>query len=157
MTAVLTRRALRLSIALFALIALAGMAAAGAINTSGGGGVAIEGTDPVAYFTEGRAVEGSGDFSTRWNGATWHFASAANLAAFKGEPDRYAPQFGGYCAWAVSQGYTAKVDPEAWKIVGGKLYLNYSKGVQSRWAKDIPGNITKADTNWPGLLAGLKN
>lgn len=155
MSAVLIRRALPIPVALLALLALAGIAVGGTVNASGG--VAIEGTDAVAYFTEGRAVAGSGDFTAEWNGATWHFANAANLAAFKGEPDKFAPQFGGYCAWAVSQGYTAKVDPEAWKIVDAKLYLNYSKGVQGRWVKDIPGNIAKAETNWPGLLAGLKN
>jgi YHS domain-containing protein len=118
------------------------------------GGVAIEGTDPVAYFTEGRPVEGSAEFSHQHAGVTWHFASAANRDAFAADPDRYAPQYGGYCAWAVSQGYTASTVPEAWRIEDGKLYLNYSKGVQSRWERDIPGHIAKADANWPGLKAG---
>lgn len=117
-------------------------------------GVAIEGTDPVAYFTEGKAVEGRDDISFDYGGVTWRFASTANRDAFAAEPARYAPQYGGYCAWAVSQGYTASTVREAWHIEDGKLYLNYSKGVQKRWAEDIPGNISKADGNWPGLKGG---
>lgn len=117
-------------------------------------GKAIRGYDPVAYFTEGRPLEGSGDFTAEWMGATWRFASAANRDAFQADPARYAPQYGGYCAWAVSQGYTASIDPEAWRIVGDKLFLNYSKSVQRRWEKDTPGNIAKGDRNWPGLKGG---
>jgi YHS domain-containing protein len=115
-------------------------------------GRAIDGTDPVAYFTEGRPVSGSSDFTHEWNGTTWYFASAENRDAFVANPEQYAPQYGGYCAWAVSQGYTAKIDPEAWAIVDGKLYLNYSKDVQARWQKDVPGHIAKADANWPAVL-----
>ncbi len=114
-------------------------------------GVAIDGTDPVAYFTEGKPVEGSSDHEVEWNGTTWRFASAANKASFEADPEKYAPQYGGYCAWAVAQGYTASTDPEAWKIVDGKLYLNYSRDVQSRWEGDIPGNIVAANNNWPGI------
>lgn len=115
-------------------------------------GTAIDGTDPVAYFTEGRPVEGSSDFTYEWNGATWRFASAQNRDTFKAAPARYAPQYGGYCAWAVSQGYTASTDPDAWKIVDGKLYLNYNKDVQKRWETDVPGNIASANDNWPKVL-----
>ena len=115
-------------------------------------GTAIDGTDPVAYFTEGRPVEGSSEFTHEWNGAKWRFSSAENRAKFVAEPEKYAPQYGGYCAWAVSQGYTASTDPEAWSIVEGKLYLNYSKGVQMQWEADIPGHIAKADQNWPEVL-----
>jgi len=115
-------------------------------------GTAIDGTDPVAYFTEGRPVEGSSDFTHDWNGATWRFSSAENRARFAANPEAYAPQYGGYCAWAVSQGYTASTDPEAWKIVDGKLYLNYSKSVQTTWERDIAGNIRAGDANWPGVL-----
>jgi len=122
------------------------------VNKSFGGGVAIDGTDPVAYFTEGKAVAGAAKFSHSWKGAEWRFKNAANRDAFAAQPDKYAPQFGGYCAWAVSQGYTAGIDPEAWKVVDGKLYLNYSKDVQTTWAQDIPGNIAKAEANWPGVL-----
>ena len=114
--------------------------------------LAISGYDPVAYFKEGKPVEGKSDFEWDWNGATWRFANQADLDAFKMNPEAYAPQFGGYCAWAVAQGSTASATPEAWRIVNGKLYLNYSKGVQDKWAQDIPGNIAKANQNWPKVL-----
>lgn len=114
--------------------------------------LAVSGYDPVAYFTMGKPVEGKSDLEYEWNGATWRFANQQNLDAFKAMPEKYAPQFGGYCAWAVSQGYTASSDPTAWKIVDDKLYLNYSVGVQSQWSQDIPGNIAKADGNWPKVL-----
>ncbi|NQU60880.1 MAG: YHS domain protein [Rhodospirillales bacterium] len=122
------------------------------VNASFIGSVAIEGTDPVAYFTEGKAEKGLSKFNHSWKGATWRFKSAANQKAFAADPEKYAPQFGGYCAWAVSQGYTAAIDPEAWTIHGGKLYLNFSKGVQAEWAQDIPGNIAKGEKNWPQAL-----
>jgi YHS domain-containing protein len=115
-------------------------------------GVAIKGYDPVAYFTQAKPVEGSDQFEFSWNGATWRFASAANRDLFVGAPEKYAPQFGGYCAWAVSRGYTANIDPAAWKIVETKLYLNYSLKVQKQWEEDVPGNIVKAQQNWPELL-----
>ena len=114
-------------------------------------GVALHGFDPVAYFTEGKAVKGSPDFHFTWNGATWRFASAANRDAFAKQPEAYAPQFGGYCAWAVSRNYTADVDAEAFSIVNGRLYLNYSKWVQLRWQLDRLGNIAKGEANWPKL------
>ncbi len=116
-------------------------------------GVAIAGADPVAYFTAGDYVPGDAAYTYDWNGATWQFASAENQALFAADPEKYAPQYGGFCAWAVSQGYTAPIDPTAWKIVDGKLYLNYDKKIQAKWEKDIPGNITKADGNWPGVLS----
>ncbi|MEO1292640.1 MAG: YHS domain-containing (seleno)protein [Pseudomonadota bacterium] len=115
-------------------------------------GLAIRGYDPVAYFTDGRPVEGSSNHELEWNGAKWRFASAENKARFEAEPEAYAPQFGGYCAWAVSQGYTASVVPEAWDIVDGKLYLNFSKGVQSTWRSDREANIAKGEANWPRVL-----
>ncbi|MGI9481523.1 MAG: YHS domain-containing (seleno)protein [Hyphomicrobiales bacterium] len=115
-------------------------------------GTAVGGYDPVAYFKAGRAVKGSKNFSTKYRGVNWRFSSAENLAAFKASPRRYAPAFGGYCAWAVSQGYTAKGDPRHWNIVGGKLYLNYSRGVKAKWSKDKSGNIRKGNANWPGVL-----
>ena len=115
--------------------------------------VAVEGHDAVAYFTEGKPVKGSKTFKTTYNGAEFRFATAENLATFEAEPAKYAPQYGGYCAWAVSQGNTAPIDPTAWKIVDGKLYLNYNAQIQNRWAKDIPGNIALGDQNWPGVLA----
>lgn len=115
------------------------------------GDVAIRGADPVAYFTEGRPVAGDPGITAEWGGATWRFASAANRDRFLADPAAAAPQFGGFCAWAVAHGYTAETDPEAWKIVDGRLYLNYSKDVQADWEADIPGFIAKAEANWPGL------
>ena len=117
-------------------------------------GQAIRGYDAVAYFKEGKPVEGKSTFQTDWMGASWRFISQANLDLFKAAPDSYAPQFGGYCAYAVSRDYTASTDPEAWTIHDGKLYLNYSKSVRDQWSQDIPTNIQKAEANWPELLAG---
>lgn len=115
-------------------------------------GVAIEGYDPVAYFEAGKPVEGSTEWEYEWNGAVWRFASAKNRDLFASDPDRYAPRYGGYCAYAVSKGTTAGIDPQAWKIVDGKLYLNYSAKIQRRWSEDIPGYIERADANWPRML-----
>jgi YHS domain-containing protein len=114
-------------------------------------GTAIKGYDPVAYFKEGKPVKGNDEYRYDWMGAKWYFASAANRDEFAQSPEKYAPQYGGYCAWAVGHGYTANIDPNAWKIVEGKLYLNYSKDVQKMWEQDVPGWIQKADQNWPKL------
>ena len=115
-------------------------------------GVAIEGYDAVAYFSEGAAVRGQAQHSHTWNGAIWHFSTAANRDTFAADAEAYAPQYGGYCAYAVSKGSTATIDPEAFTIHDDKLYLNYSKRVQKKWLADIPGFIAKADANWPGVL-----
>ena len=116
-------------------------------------GLAIRGYDPVAYFTNNAPMKGSDEYELKWKKATWRFVSADNRKLFEENPERYAPQYGGYCAWAVAQGYTASVDPvNAWKIVDGKLYLNYDVEVQMKWVKDIPGFIAKGDANWPGVL-----
>ncbi len=115
-------------------------------------GAAIRGYDPVAFFTEGKPVEGSRQFTHQWKGATWRFASAQNRDAFAVAPDKFAPQYGGYCAYGVANGYTVSTVPEAWSVVGGKLYLNYSLGVRADWLKDVPGYIRKADGNWPKAL-----
>jgi YHS domain-containing protein len=113
---------------------------------------AVGGYDPVAYFTEGKPVEGKRDIIWNWKGATWRFVSEKNRDLFKANPEAYAPQYGGHCAWAVSGGYTAKGDPKHWKIVNGKLYLNYNAKVQSDWERDVPGHIRKGDRNWPAVL-----
>ncbi|MCG3158463.1 MAG: hypothetical protein DKINENOH_05107 [bacterium] len=113
----------------------------------------IRGYDPVAYFTAGKPVKGDSKFEQEWRGATYRFSSRENLVRFQKEPEKYAPQYGGYCAYAVSQGYTAPVDPEAWDIVNGKLYLNYSKAVQKKWREKRDEYIASADRNWPGLRA----
>ena len=113
---------------------------------------AIDGYDPVAYFTQGAPVKGAPGHTLEWNGATWHFASAANLAAFRLEPERYAPQFGGYCAYAVGNNYTAKSDPQAWHVEGGKLYLNFNAEVQKMWLEKKTGFIASAEKNWPAVI-----
>jgi len=138
-------------IALSTLVAMP-VHAAKPINTTFFGNLAIKGYDPVAYFVDGKPVKGSSEHSLEWNGATWRFNSEANRAAFAADPERYAPQYGGYCAWAVSQGETADIDPEAWRIVDGKLYLNFDEKVQKTWESDIPGFIRRADRNWPKVL-----
>ena len=115
-------------------------------------GVALHGRDPVAYFSEGEAVPGVARFEHQWMGARWRFASAANRDTFAKAPEKYAPQFGGYCSWAVSRNYTADTDPNAFAVVNGKLYLNYDADVQKKWESNIPGHISKADKNWPLVL-----
>ena len=114
-------------------------------------GLALKGYDPVAYFKHDKPVKGSAQITHTWIGATWRIASGENRDAFAANPAQYSPQFGGYCSWAVSQGYTADIDPEAWKIVDGRLYLNYSKDVQRKWEQDIPKRIQEANKNWPKL------
>ncbi len=150
----MTRQALKIAALLFQAAApgAAPAAAKEPVYTGIFSSLAVSGYDPVAYFVEDRPVEGRQAFEFEWNGATWRFADADNLAAFEADPEKFAPQYGGYCAWAVSQGTTASTDPEVWRIVDGKLYLNYSKSVQSTWVQDIPGNIAKAGRNWPGVL-----
>ena len=115
-------------------------------------GVAINGYDPVAYFTQEKAVAGSAEITTQWKGVIWRFASQANRDSFATEPEKYAPQYGGYCAYAVALGSTASTDPQAFSIVNGKLYLNNSMSVRGAWAKDSAGYISKGDANWPGVL-----
>ena len=131
---------------------LAGSAAAVEPVNSTWRDVAIEGYDPVAYFMEREAVEGSKQHAFEWMGATWRFASAEHRDLFAAEPEKYAPQYGGYCAYAVSLGKTAGIDPEAFSLVGGKLYLNYSRKIQDRWEADRANHIENADRNWPGLV-----
>lgn len=137
-----------------AVVALpqAALAAEPPVYTGTFSSTAVDGYDPVAYFVAGKPVKGDKKFKTEWNGAEWHFANAENLASFKADPAKYAPQYGGYCAWAVSQGYTASADPDAWKIVDGKLYLNYNQEIQERWQKETASLIAKADQNWPTVL-----
>lgn len=122
------------------------------VNKSMFTGVAIKGYDCVAYFTEGRPIKGLEKYMYQWQDAKWRFATEENRNRFRAAPDKYAPRYGGYCAWAVSQGMTAGIDPNAWKIVGNKLYLNYDHSIQMKWEKDISGNIASADKNWPELL-----
>ncbi len=113
---------------------------------------ALQGYDSVAYFKSGEPVKGSDEFSTIFQGAEFHFSSQENLDTFRAMPAAYAPQYGGHCAWAVSQGYAAKGDARHWKIVDGKLYLNYNRSVQETWETDIDGFITAAQGNWPNVI-----
>ena len=122
------------------------------VPTFGDEAGAIRGYDPVAYHTDGQPQPGNPEFSTQYNGADWYFASESNLALFREDPERYAPQYGGYCAYAMSRGWVVSTDPEAWHIEDGKLYLNYSLGVRKTWLKDVPGYIAKADTHWQEKL-----
>ncbi len=114
--------------------------------------LAVGGYDAVSFF-DGNAVEGSDAFTTEYNGANWRFANAENLARFQADPEDYAPQYGGYCAWAVAQGYLAKGDPRFATVVAGKLYLNFNADVNAKWKADIPGFISTANDNWPGVLS----
>jgi YHS domain-containing protein len=115
--------------------------------------VAVGGYDPVAYFTDGQPVRGTTQHRITHQGFEYRFASAEHLAAFRANPSRYLPQYGGYCAWAVAQGYTAAGNPNNWRIVDGKLYLNYNDDIQQRWERDIPGFIRTANSNWPSVLS----
>lgn len=115
--------------------------------------LAVGGYDPVAYFTDGRPVRGNAQFRTTYQNYEYRFATAEHLAAFRANPARYLPQYGGYCAWAVAQGYTAPGNPQNWRVVDGKLYLNYDDTVQRRWEANIPGFIQSANRNWPRVLS----
>lgn len=112
-------------------------------------GVAIRGYDPVAYFTDHKPVKGSASFKYSWKGADWYFASKKNFDMFKANPEKYAPQYGGWCAYGMARGYKARTEADAWSIVDGKLYLNYDLDVRKTWDKDRPGYISKANKNWP--------
>ena len=120
---------------------------------TGWGRFAIRGYDAVAYHLERMPVKGDSDFTAKWNGAIWRFKNSENRDRFIAEPERWAPRYGGYCAWAVANNYTASTDPDAWSIVDDHLYLNYSLNVRATWSQDIPGNIRRADANWPSVLS----
>lgn len=114
-------------------------------------GVAIKGYDPVAYFLQNKAVEGNDQFTFDWNGSKWKFASQANVDSFKVAPEKYAPQYGGYCAYGCSENHKSPTDPNAFTIVDNKLYLNYSLKVKSFWLKDTTSRIKDADAYWNSL------
>jgi len=139
--------------ALFAPLTVAAPAWAGsdAVYTSWKDNVAVGGYDAVSYFS-GKPVEGSPQYSFAYNGADWQFATQANRDLFAANPEAFAPQYGGYCAWAISQNKLAKGSPKHWHIEDGKLYLNYNKRIQKRWESDISGFVQTAETNWPTVL-----
>jgi len=113
---------------------------------------AISGYDAVSYFSEGKPLMGTEELKAEYQGANWYFSSQKNLNRFKNNPKKFAPQYGGYCAWAVSQGYTAKGDPLYWTIHNEKLYLNYNLSINQKWLNNREAFITQADMNWPGVI-----
>ena len=135
----------RMSLVVLAAALAAGAAAAGAAQ---GQDLAIKGYDAVAYFTLGKATRGSESFTFRWHDKTWRFSSREHRDLFAADPLRYAPQYDGYCAWAMTESRLAITDPEVWKIVDGKLYLNCSQAAYEKWSRDIPGHVRKADAIW---------
>ena len=112
-------------------------------------GKAINGYDAVAFFTQSKPVKGSNNFSFDWQGAKWLFANAEDLAAFKADPEKYAPQYGGYCAYGTSQGHKAPTKVETWTVLNNKLYFNYNKQVKELWSKNRDSLIVIADKMWP--------
>ncbi len=118
-----------------------------AVNAANG--IGVKGYDPVAYFTLGRPVVGLDEYTYQWKGVTYRFASAENLARFKADPEKYLPQYGGYCAYAMSINRIADIDPSRWAIVDGKLYLNNNYLSYHLWSLDKSGNIASADRDWP--------
>lgn len=135
----------------FALFVVVQMTPASAGEVNDLDGVAIKGRDPVAYFTLGKAVEGARHLTATHKGATFRFATEDNRAAFVARPEAYAPQYGGFCAFGTSRGYKADIDPQAFTVTDGRLYLNYSKNIQAEWRQDIAGFVAKADANWPAV------
>ncbi len=147
---------LRRFISAFAAVLIAGLIAGpafagGEVNTTVLG-TALKGYDVVAYHTVGKPVEGSRRFSYRWRDATWRFASVEHRDLFAADPERYAPAYGGYCAYGMAQGAKIDVDPSAWRIIDRKLYLNVNKRVQRIWETDIPGYIARANPHWQRLM-----
>lgn len=139
------------SLLIFTSLLLTSVAIAKPINTGWFSSKAIKGYDSVAYFKQEKAVKGSESFSHEWNGATWNFSSKENLEAFKAAPEKYAPQYGGYCAYAMKDGKKVSIDPNSFDIKDGKLYLNYNKSVQKKWKAEAPSFIEKADKAWDKL------
>lgn len=157
----MTRRTLLLSLLLFFSGLGQSVVAAEKINTLEKkglfgyehNGTAIRGYDTVAYFTQARPVEGKDEFATQWSGATWKFASQEHLDLFTESPEKYAPQYGGYCAYGVATESLVKIEPDLWQILDGKLYLNYNRKINDKWKLDAPGYIAKADALFERLLA----
>jgi len=140
-----------LGVCVFTLFTLPAFATDDAVSTGFFNDIAIDGYDTVAYFTQGKPVEGDKKFQFSWRDANWRFASQENLDLFKQNPEKYAAQYGGYCAWAMAEGKTAGIDPDIWHIEDGKLYLNYDKGVQKDWLSDLQADIVSADKNYPKI------
>jgi YHS domain-containing protein len=114
-------------------------------------GIAIHGYDPVAFFTEKKPIKGNEQYSLVWKGVKWQFSSQDNLEKFKNNPEEFAPQYGGYCAYGMAEGHKAPTNPDTWTIENGKLYFNYNQKVKSRWVQQIPVYIEKANQFWPTI------
>ena len=125
-----------------------------AVGQSSPENVAIKGYDPVAYFKDNKPLQGNESSTFPWHNMTWYFSTKENRDLFAASPEKYAPQFDGYCSWAMTESRKALTDPEVWKIVDGKLYLNCSRAAYEKWITDIPGNIKKANENWLKLGGG---
>jgi YHS domain-containing protein len=149
----LTRRT---ALSLFAGLGLTLVAAApvhaAPANYTGGTGAGASGYDVVAYFTQSKPVRGKASITASYNGVEWRFSSEANKALFVANPGKYAPKYGGYCAWAVAHGVTAAGSPQAWSIVGGRLYLNINKSIRAKWKADASTQIRNGNKNWPSVL-----
>ncbi len=152
MTTLTRRSLLAATLASPALVFLNTPAAAREPEIFAKGGVAINATDPVAYFTQNGPVPGAATHSVNWKGADWHFADADSAARFENMPMDFAPQFGGYCAFAASRGYLAPTIPEAWTVHNGQLFLNANLRARELWLADMEANIAKGRENWPGIL-----
>jgi hypothetical protein len=145
----LSRRRIALPIlVLLAVVAFAVRSAQASPMNVGPDKVAIKGYDPVAYFTEGKATKGKPAFEFVWQDAKWRFASAANRDLFQSDPEKYSPRYGGFCALGIAKGAKFDIDPNAWSIVGGRLYLNYDRGARDEWRKEADVNIRDADEKW---------
>ena len=140
-----------LSVVVFTLFTLPAFALDDAVSTTIFNDTAIDGYDTFAYFTQGKPVKGDKKFQFLWRDAHWRFASQQNLALFKQNPDMYAAQYGGYCAWAMATGKTAGIDPDVWHIEDGKLYLNYNNNGQQEWFETLQADIVSADKNYPEI------
>ena len=116
--------------------------------------LAIKGYDTVAYFKAGKALKGNESFTFRWHDMTWYFLTKENRDLFAASPELYAPQYDGWCAWAMTESRLAVTDPEVWKIIDGKLYLNCSRDAYEKWSRDIPGHTKKADAIWREKFSG---
>jgi YHS domain-containing protein len=143
------------AVTLMILVTLSMVSLAKELNNLDASGVALQGYDPVAFFTDNRPVRGDQQFQTQYHGATYYFASAEHKAKFDKEPAKYEPQFGGFCAYGASRGKTAPIKIEAWQIVNGRLLMQYDLDVKGKFNSDSQGNLSKADKNWPGLVEKL--
>lgn len=114
-------------------------------------GLALNGYDVVAFFTKAQAIKGDPQYTQQWKDVSWQFSSKANLDSFAANPEKYAPQYGGYCAFGASRGYKAPTETDTWTIDNNKLYFNYNQQVKKAWDKDRPKLIAEADRKWPGF------